>query len=144
VLVPGFVEELDEAHAAFDQPPSEQAIIGEGRFAGFGAVHFEVAWDSFERSINSGAALHAVRHFEGIDATGDLGIADQVEMLLVQFFDGVERIALHLLIDSLGLEDRVPDRRNCETGLPGNGKEETATPIRCAAAVPLAPELKTT
>ena len=41
VLVPGFVEELHEAHAALDQPAGQQAVVGERRLARLGAVHLE-------------------------------------------------------------------------------------------------------
>ena len=38
VLVPGFVEEFDKADASFDESTGEEAIVGEGTFAGFGSV----------------------------------------------------------------------------------------------------------
>ena len=41
VLVPGFVEDFDEAHATLDQPPREQTSVREGSFAWLGAIHFE-------------------------------------------------------------------------------------------------------
>ena len=41
VLVPGFVEELHEAHAPLDQPAGQQAVVGERRLARLGAVHVE-------------------------------------------------------------------------------------------------------
>ena len=42
VLVPGFVEELHEAHAALDEPPGEQAVAGEAGLLGrFDAVPVE-------------------------------------------------------------------------------------------------------
>ena len=43
VLIPGFVIELDEADAAFHHAAGEKAVVGEGRFAGHGAVHIEDA-----------------------------------------------------------------------------------------------------
>ena len=58
VLVPGLVEELDEAHAVLDQPPGQQAVVGERRFARLGTVHLErVLVGSCDRSISSGALV---------------------------------------------------------------------------------------
>ena len=37
MVVPAPVVELNEAHTAFDEPPSQQAIVGEGRIGGDGS-----------------------------------------------------------------------------------------------------------
>src|SRR5947207_15298907 len=39
VLIPGFVKNLDEPHAAFDEAAGEQAGIGKRTFARLGAGH---------------------------------------------------------------------------------------------------------
>jgi hypothetical protein len=52
-----FVVELDEAHAALDQPAGEEAVVGEGGLAGFRAVEVERGLGSPERSISSGALV---------------------------------------------------------------------------------------
>src|SRR5437763_4839208 len=60
VLVPGFVEKLNKAHATFNEPPREQTIIRKGRLARLSAVHFkDVLW--FFANIHQfrRAGLHA-------------------------------------------------------------------------------------
>src|SRR6185295_17903262 len=41
MVVPVAVAKLDEAHAAFGETPSQETVVGEGRFAGFRSVQFE-------------------------------------------------------------------------------------------------------
>src|SRR5438093_11493426 len=41
MMVPAFVEELDETHAAFDEAAGEQAVHREGRFARLHAIQLE-------------------------------------------------------------------------------------------------------
>ena len=59
VLVPAAVEELDEPHAALDQPAGEQAVGGEGAgLAGVGAVQVERALGlASTRSVSSGTLV---------------------------------------------------------------------------------------
>ena len=58
VVVPVGVIELDEPHAALDQPPGEQAVVGERRLAGLGAVELEgLGVSRAARSISSGALV---------------------------------------------------------------------------------------
>ena len=101
VLVPGFVEELHEAHAALDQPAGQQAVVGERRLARLGAVHLEHVLRLL-RDVHQlrRAGLHAERHLERVDARGDFGIADCVEPHLVQLLDRIERVALQLVVDA--------------------------------------------
>ena len=41
VVIPGLVEELNEANPTLDQAAGEDAVIGEGGLSGFGTVHVE-------------------------------------------------------------------------------------------------------
>jgi hypothetical protein len=104
VLIPGLVEDLDEADIAFDEAAGEEAGVGEGGFAGFGAVGFEGGL-GFAGKVHQvrGGRLHPVGHFVGIDAGGDFGVPDRTEALLVESVDGVEGIALEGGIDALGV-----------------------------------------
>ena len=54
VLVPRLVEQFNEPHAALDQPPRQQAIVGEARLAGLRAVHVEDVLRLAAMSITSG------------------------------------------------------------------------------------------
>ena len=83
VLIPSFVKDLHEPHAPLDQPPREQAGVGERRLARLGAVQLEdVLRLAADVDRLGRARLHAVGHLERIDPRGNLGIADRVEMLL--------------------------------------------------------------
>ena len=58
VVVPVGVIELHEADAALDQPPGQQAVVGERRLARLGAVRRPAsACVSPDRSISSGALV---------------------------------------------------------------------------------------
>ncbi len=76
MLVPGLVKQLDEAHAALDQPARQQAVVGERRLARLGAVHvqnvFRLAGEIHQLG---GAGLHAESHLERVDPRGDFRIA---------------------------------------------------------------------
>ena len=104
MVVPAFVEELHEAHAALDEPAGEQAVHGEAWLARLGAVQLE-RLGRFLRHVHEfgRAGLHAVGHLEGIDARGDLGIADRREMPLIKVLHEVERLPLHRLGDACGI-----------------------------------------
>ena len=80
VLVPGFVEQLHETHAALEQAPGQQAVVGERRLARLGAVHVENVL-RLPRQVHQfrGAGLHAIGHLERVDARGDFRIADHIE-----------------------------------------------------------------
>ena len=81
VVVPVGVVELDEAHAALDQPAGQQAVVRERRACPARRRTARASLRlSFERSISSGrAGLHAVGHLVGGDARGDLRVAGLVE-----------------------------------------------------------------
>ena len=106
VGVPAFVVDVDEAHAALDHPPGQQAGPGERRLGRVAAVQVERLLRSrCCRSISSGAdGLQAEGHLVGGDARGDLRVADRRQPLAVQRADQVERVALQL-------------RRRCPAGL---------------------------
>ncbi len=126
MLVPRFVEELHKADAAFDESTGEQAIVGEGRLARFGSVEIE----DMLRLVGQvgrlgGGGLHTKSHFVGIDARGDFGIANDVEILAVQGIDRVERIASDLAIDARRagkVEDRVAAGTEFDAGVYGRQK----------------------
>ena len=94
VVVPVGVVELDHADAALDEAAGEEAVVGEGGFAGGGAVHVEGGLGFFGDVHQIGdAGLHAVGHFVLADAGGDFGVAQGAEALFVEGFDGVEDVA---------------------------------------------------
>ena len=91
MLVPRFVENFDEPDAALDEPAGEQAGVRKRTFARLGAVHLEGLF-RFLGNVHQlrRGKLHAIRQLERVDARGDFGIADDVEMFLIEPFDGVE------------------------------------------------------
>ena len=98
VLIPAGVHELDEADAALDQAAGHQAVAGEGaRFVDLRAVEVEsglrLAGDVGQLRH---AGLHPVGHFVLGDAGGDLGVADVVELALVESRDVVEHLPAQL------------------------------------------------
>ena len=55
VLVPRFVVELHEPHAAFDQPAGQQAVVANDGLPGSAPYISRMCFGSFEISISSGA-----------------------------------------------------------------------------------------
>ncbi len=140
VLIPGFVEDLDEADVAFNEATREEAGVGEGGFAGFGAVGFEGGL-GFAGEVHQvgGGRLHAVGHLEGGDARGDLGVADGAETLLVEPVDDVEGIALGGVVDALGIaEEEDGFGAGAEEGAAVGGGEEPGAPVGGSAGGTLA------
>ena len=92
VAVPAAMVELNKANPAFDQPPREQAIIGERRLARLRSIHF-VNMLGFLGDVHQfrRTRLHPVGHFKGVDARGDLRIADVGKAVLIQISKRVER-----------------------------------------------------
>lgn len=136
VVVPGFVEELDEANAAFDEASGEEAIVRVGSLAGFGSIEVEDVF-GFAGQIDQFrcAELHPVGHFEAVDPGIDLGVSDDAEFVLVEFLEGVEGLALEVGADA-GWVGEVEDR---VAGLPErdaliDGGEEAAAEITGPAA----------
>ena len=70
VLIPPAMEELNEAHAAFGQPPRQKAVAGErARLARIGPIEIEGRF-RFLREIGQlrHGRLHAIRHLVLRDA----------------------------------------------------------------------------
>ena len=79
-MVPIAVVKLHETHVALGQPSGEQTVVGERRFARFRPVHLQDAFRLFGDVHQVGhARLHPVGHFIGVDARGDLRVADGAE-----------------------------------------------------------------
>ncbi len=110
VVVPVGVVELHEPHAALDQPPGQQAVVGERRLARLGAVQVERRL-RLARQVDQlrGAGLHPVGHLVGGDPRGDLRVAGGVEPLGVEVADRVERPPLAAGVDP-GRAGEVEDR----------------------------------
>ena len=86
VLVPAAMQDLDDAHASFDQPARQQGAVGEGaRLAHRRAVHIQNAL-RFAGNVDQfrHAGLHAKRHFVLGDARLRLRIAEPFEVALVE------------------------------------------------------------
>src|ERR1041385_3033725 len=110
MLIPGLVEDFDEANPALDEATSQEAGARVVRFARLDPVEIKnVFW--FLRKIHEigRAGLHAIGHFERVDACGDLGVTDQIQMLSIESLNGVERAALERTIHS-GRIRKVEDR----------------------------------
>ena len=81
--------------------------------------------------------MHPVSHFKGIDARGNLGVADRAEVDFVEFLDEIERAALHFVGDAGGIgeeEHRVAGLAEGHAGI--NGRQKTAPVKGRAAAQP--------
>jgi hypothetical protein len=95
------VDQLHEPHAALDQPPGQQAVVGVRRLARLRPVQLQ---DRFRllRQVHQlrGARLHAVGHLVGADAGGDLRVADGPEVLAVQAVQRFQGVALGLAVDT--------------------------------------------
>ena len=94
MVIPIAVDKLDEADVAFGETAGEEAIIREARLARFGAILLEHFLGFFGNVHEIGnAGLHAISHFVGFDARGNLRIADGAELDFVELLDGVEEFA---------------------------------------------------
>ena len=95
MVVPALVVELDELHAAFGQPPREQAVGREAsRLAGVGSVQLEdVAWLPGRVHHLGDRGLHTVGHFVLSDAGVDLLVGKLQALELVQFAQPVKHQA---------------------------------------------------
>ena len=81
VMVPVGVIELDEPHPALDQPPGQQAVVGEATACPARRRRASASRRSpSRRSISSGALdLHPEGHLVGVDPGRDLGVGGGVE-----------------------------------------------------------------
>jgi len=111
VLVPRLVENLDEAHAFFDEPAREQHALANVPLPGSAPYISSVAFDSLEMSINSGAvSCMRCASSNELMRVAISGSPDHVKVFLVKPLDCVERVALDLFIHALWIrkiEDRV-------------------------------------
>ena len=124
--IPTLVVDLDEAHAAFGEAAGQQAVVGKGglgvtrlcpvEFQGFLLFFFEV------HQLRS-PGLHAVGHLVGVDAGGDLGVADGLEATPVEVAYEVEGIALRLGVDPVGVVDVQDGLAIAAEGNPAAGLE---------------------
>ena len=78
VLVPGFVIDCTKrTPRSISRRASRQLFANDG-LPGSAPYMSRICFGSLRRSISSGALdLHPERHLEGVDARGDLGIADR-------------------------------------------------------------------
>ena len=91
VDVPAPVEELDEADALLGEAAGEEAVVGEGGFAGFCAVGFEGFGVFFGDVHDAGdGGLHAVGQFVLFDAGEGFGVVEAFELHAVELLEGVE------------------------------------------------------
>ena len=136
VLVPAAVEDLHDAHAALDQAPGQQALAANG--AGLRhvrAVHLERRPSSpSTESVSSGTLrLHAERHLVLGDAGLGFGIAEALEVALVELAERVEhRCGGRRGVDAVGFWSRAPDRR----------RPRSATPVYLPGRKPAAPHAR--
>jgi len=146
VLVPGFMEELDEADPLLDEAAGEQAVVGERRLAGLGPVHGQRSWLLREVHQLRGTRLHAVGHLERADAGRDFRVADRAEPFSLSVRRGVERVPLGLAVDPRrAAEEQPPARRRCGTAPPLWAVGRKPLPqFDEPPLVPFLPELKTT
>src|SRR5262245_35853545 len=105
MLIPGLVEKLDKTYAAFDQPTRQQAIAGIAGLVDIpNAVQFERAALLVTEVHEFGCTgLQPIGHLVGLDAGGNLRIADDSLRLLIGAVEGIERIALSAGIDAAGI-----------------------------------------
>ena len=101
VRVPAPIEQLHVPHAALDQPPREQAIVGETLLARLGAVQLvDVLRLLGDVDGVRGRHLHAERHFVLGDAGDRLRIAELLVGPLIDAGDRVDHVAAKLAADA--------------------------------------------
>ena len=149
MVVPGGVDEVDEADASFDQPPGEQAVssealVGVAGLAASALADF-LAIDPVQIACRPGFArevdqlgrggLHAVGQFVAGDAAGDLGVASLFEPAVVDLPQHVEALALELSWQAAGVgevEDRFTGGAEPHSGVEA-GQKTTLPQGRSAA-----------
>src|SRR6185312_3659284 len=90
--LPRAVPDLDEAHAALDEPPRDENLPRLGSFSIHFADVFRLARD-VERV--GGVRLHAIRQFEGLDARLELRVLLVLpEMALVELLQQIKLLLL--------------------------------------------------
>ena len=121
VRVPAAVIELDEAHAALDEPAREQAVVGERHLARLGAVHL-VDLPRLVRDVGQlrDARLHPVRQLVRRDARRRLRIAASLVLQRVRGREQVQRLAPRMADPRRpGCARRAPARPSSGTRRPG-------------------------
>ena len=95
VVIPAFVENLDEAHAALDEPAGEQAVFGEDSSRSIVVETVEsqnvVGFALHVREFGNGC-LHAVGQFVLSDAGLDFGIVVAIEGVGVELAESIDHI----------------------------------------------------
>ncbi len=82
-----------------------------------------------------GTRLHPIRHLEGVDPGSDLRVACLVEPHAVERGDGVERVALEMIVNTVGVgevEDGLAPGAKLDALI--HGRQEAAPPVGVAAA----------
>src|SRR5437763_1101853 len=124
------MEELNEAHASLRHAPREQTIGGESPgLARLRAVELERVFGLLRKiGQRRHRALHLVGHLVLGDARGNLGIAELLELDLIELAEVVDESA-PLLGSEAGrigeIEHRIPERAEFDALILG-GKESTA------------------
>ena len=118
VRVPALVIDVHEPHAPLDHPPGQQAGARERGLVRVGAVHLQRGLDlAAEVHQFRRGGLQPVRHLVGGDPRGDLGVADDGELLAVHRADQVDasRAAASASIPA-GWRRRGSGRPDCAGG----------------------------
>ena len=101
------MEEFHKADSALDEATSKEGIVGKGPFAGIGTIHFlNVFWLAGDVGDFGRDLLHAGGHFVGRDPGLDFGIADGLEVAVIEFVDGVNDGAAVAFFDSFGIGEK--------------------------------------
>ncbi len=136
VEVPAPVEKVDEAGALLDEAAGEQAVVGEGGLAGFGAVGFE-GFGIFLGDVHHAgdAGLHPVGQLVLGDAGEGLRVAEFGDLEFVELAQGIEGAAAVGAAHSW----RVGDEEHGVAFGPAlhaliDGGDEAAAPAALAAA----------
>ena len=131
MVIPAAVIELHKADTALDESAGQEAVVGEGRLSGLGAVLLQhLAGLLLQIHELRHAALHAVGHFERLNPGVDLGVAQGIELELIQLVNPVEEPPSHLVVHSLWIGD-IKDRLSLRSKLDALmvAGQEAATPI---------------
>src|SRR5258705_4335889 len=138
VKIPTPIEQLNESHVFLDQPPREQAIIGETGFSGLRAVALD---DLFRLARNVHAFrdrnLHTVSEFILRNTRRGFRMAEVVFLRFVQIAQDIKRAPAHLAVHSRRIRN-IQYRIAFGTALHAleNGREKSTAP-RAGYGAPL-------
>src|SRR6266850_3826508 len=94
MLVPTPMKELDEPGAALEQTAREQAVVGEGDFAGLCSIKLvNMLWLLLYMHYFRNARLHPISQLILGNARQRLGVANLAQLHLVEIADRVQRAA---------------------------------------------------